>query len=263
MNNPLNNLLIILTLIVSYLASAQSPAEFFKTDIGAEYKICCGNIDNRNQHINSCFNAEEYSFYQKALEKKATIKPTISNQCMANFQSVNPQISSLQTLSKTLQKLTDDELARKRKEVNEQYNSVAKRVMCQSSGLGSLSGYNRNIKKATKKNAIEGGESYSKSELYFFLECGEANDYMSPLAYHANHLKLEDGKLSPMTKEIIDSSMEYIDVKDPVSELSFLDIARRNLQASREMNNSRMVGLYEDVLRYVEIRKDANIIAER
>ncbi len=35
MNNPLNNLLIILTLIVSYLASAQSPAEFFKTDIGA------------------------------------------------------------------------------------------------------------------------------------------------------------------------------------------------------------------------------------
>ncbi len=103
----------------------------------------------------------------------------------------------------------------------------------------------------------------SNAELYFFLDCGKNRSFMSPLAYHANKFKLEEGYLSDATKEIIDMSMDYLDVKDPKTGQSFLDIARENLKISRELKKNIEAGAYKKLLLYVGELRNENVISER
>ena len=263
MIHTLRNIFTIAALLFTHSISAQDHPQFFKTTTGAEYKICCGSAENRNQQLDSCFNADELKFYQKALAKKAAMEQTAKHQCLSSFQSQTSVSEDLKTLSQNRRPLTDEELARKRKEVMARYNEASARVVCGSSGTKTLKSFETRFKMANQKNKNEGGQEYSNAELYFFLECGENQRYMSPLAYHANHLQLDErGYLSDLTKEIIDMSMEYIDVKDPKTGKSFLDLAKGRIENARQRNDTFQMAVYEQLIRYIEI-KDLHIVAEK
>jgi len=160
--------------------------------------------------------------------------------------------------------MKNEELIERRNEINENYNKASASLICGSAGTSSSKSFSTRFKMASERNRKMNGQEYSNEELYFFLKCGKASDYLTPLAYHANNLKLDDdGYLSQATKLIIKMSLSYIDIKDPETKKSFIDIVNYRMRTAEILEDGFAgVGTYKRVLFYIDTLRDQNTMTD-
>jgi len=145
--------------------------------------------------------------------------------------------------------MSRDELGTRRKEVNKGFDKAAAGNICTSSTSLTYEGFKQELELAGKKNLDAGGTPYNPAELYFFLECGEEQVNLSPLAYHAFNLNRDDhGFLGEMTLAIVWMSIGYLDIKDPDHDRSFMDATKRVLAYARKQESEAEISMYEDLL---------------
>ena len=144
-------------------------------------------------------------------------------------------------------------LKARRQEVIESYDATAAMHICTSSTSLTYDGFKQEIELAREKNRQAGGADFDNAELYFFLECGEEQVNLSPLAYHAFNLNRDDyGFLGEMTLAIVWMSIGYLDIKDPDHDRSFMEIVDRVLAYARKQESETEISMYEDLLVEIE-----------
>ncbi|MDH3941888.1 MAG: hypothetical protein OET46_12930, partial [Xanthomonadales bacterium] len=126
-------------------------------------------------------------------------------------------------------------------------------AFCESTAAITFSGYRDQLERARQENLKAGGSGFDPAELYFFLECGDDQVELSPLAYHAYNLNRDEhGFMGESTLAIVWMSIGYLDVKDPDHNRSFMDAVNRILAYARKSDSQTEVELYEDLLVQIE-----------
>lgn len=155
--------------------------------------------------------------------------------------------------TEAIRTLSQDELAAKRDEIKDRYAEAAAEAICESSTSLTYDGFKQQLERANQENLKTGGTDYDTAELYFFLECGEDQVNLSPLAYHAFNLNRDDyGFLGEMTLAIVWKSIGYLDIKDPDYNRSFMDIINRVLTSARKREAITEIEMYQDLLTQIE-----------
>lgn len=151
--------------------------------------------------------------------------------------------------TESFRNMSKDELSARREKVNKRYDKTAAGNICASSATLTYEGFKQELELARKQNLEAGGTPYDPAELYFFLECGEDQVNLSPLAYHAFNLSRDDhGFLGEMTLAIVWMSIGYLDIKDPDHDRSFMDAVNRILAYARKQESEAEISMYENLL---------------
>jgi hypothetical protein len=177
---------------------------------------------------------------------------TTAEQCEATLH-----VESIRAMSR-------DELSRRRQEILQQYPTPAAEAICESSTALTYNVYKQHMERATRESQKAGVVEYDPAELYFFLECGEDQVNLSPLAYHAFNLNRDEyGFLGEMTLAIVWMSIGYLDIKDPEYDRSFMDAVSRILTSVRNREVETEIEMYEDLLDQIEgFREDYSVTVE-
>jgi len=163
--------------------------------------------------------------------------------------STNPERCPSIRHAEALAAMSADELGARRQEIKAHYDPAAAEAICESSTAITYAGYRQLLDQADQQNRKAGGTNYDIAELYFFLECGEDQVNLSPLAYHAFNLNRdENGFLGEVTLKIVWMSMGYLDIQDPEYKRSFMDIVDRVLAYARKKESETEIEMYEALL---------------
>jgi hypothetical protein len=155
--------------------------------------------------------------------------------------------------AESIRSMGHGELAARRLEVKHNYAKAAAAAICESSASITYDGYRQLLDQARQENRQAGGTGYDTAELYFFLECGEDQVNLSPLAYHGFNLNRDDyGFLGEATLAIAWMSIGYLDTKDPGYNRSFMDIVNRVLAYARKQESETEIEMYEALLQEIE-----------
>ncbi|MDH3788967.1 MAG: hypothetical protein OES53_10435, partial [Xanthomonadales bacterium] len=155
--------------------------------------------------------------------------------------------------AESFRQMSRDELVAHRERVAEQTPGPVVEAFCESTAAITFSGYRDQLERARQENLKAGGSGFDPAELYFFLECGDDQVELSPLAYHAYNLNRDEhGFMGESTLAIVWMSIGYLDVKDPDHNRSFMDAVNRILAYARKSDSQTEVELYEDLLVQIE-----------
>jgi hypothetical protein len=155
--------------------------------------------------------------------------------------------------AESIRSMSQGELAVRRLEVKQNYAKAAAEAICESSASITYDGYRQLLDQASQENRQAGGTNFDTAELYFFLECGEDQVKLSPLAYHGFNLNRDDyGFLGEATLAIAWMSTGYLEIKDPDYDRSFMDIVNRVLAYARKQESETEVEMYEALLQELE-----------
>jgi len=151
--------------------------------------------------------------------------------------------------AEAFREMSVDDLSARRQEIRTHYDQTAAEAICESSTTITYAGFQQLLEQADQQNRKAGGTDYDLAELYFFLECGEEQVNLSPLAYHAFNLNRDDyGFLGEVTLKIVWMSMGYLDTRDPDYNRSFMDIVNRVLAYARKKESATEIEMYEALL---------------
>jgi hypothetical protein len=149
--------------------------------------------------------------------------------------------------------LSRDELGTHRKRIAKQTPDTVAKAICESTAALTHSSYRNLIENARQENLKAVGPDFDPAELYFFLECGDDQVGLSPLAYHAFNLNRDEyGFIGELTLAIVWMSAGYLDIKDPGRNRSFMDAVNRVLAHARKSELQTEVEMYEDLLLQIE-----------
>lgn len=151
--------------------------------------------------------------------------------------------------AESFRQMNGDELGAHRKRVAEQTPDSVAKAICESTAVLTYTGYRDLLERASQENLKAGGPDFDPAELYFFLECGDDQVNLSPLAYHAFNLNRDEyGFIGESTLKIVWMSIGYLDIKDPDHNRSFMDAVNRILAYARKTDSQAEVEMYEDLL---------------
>jgi hypothetical protein len=149
--------------------------------------------------------------------------------------------------------MSTDELGAHRKRVAKQTPDTVAKAICESTAAITFAGYRDQLERARQENVKAGRPDFDPAELYFFLECGDDQVDLSPLAYHAFNLNRDEhGFVGDSTLAIVWMSVGYLDIKDPGRDQSFMDSVNRILAYARKSESQTEVEMYEDLLLQIE-----------
>lgn len=155
--------------------------------------------------------------------------------------------------AESIRSMGQGELAARRLAIKQNYAKAAAAAICESSASITYDGYKQLLEQANQENRQAGGTNYDTADLYFFLECGEDQVNLSPLAYHGFNLNRDDyGFLGEATLAIAWMSIGYLDIEDPDYNRSFMDIVHRVLAYARKQESETEIEMYESLLQEIQ-----------
>jgi len=166
--------------------------------------------------------------------------------------------------AESVRAMSPDELKARRQQIEQGFPKAATEAVCESSASITYEGYQQQLERALVENRDAGNADYDPAELYFFLQCGEGQVNLSPLAYHAFNLNRDEyGFLGQVTLAITWMSTGYLDIRDPDYDRSFMDIVDRVLNYARKEESEIEIQMYEQLLEEIEgYREDYAMMVE-
>jgi hypothetical protein len=160
--------------------------------------------------------------------------------------------------------MSREQLAARRQFIARHHAASATSALCESSASISYDAFQQLLERGTPGNREAVGVAYDPAELYFFLQCGEDQVNLSPLAYHAFNLNRDEyGFLGQVTLAITWMSVGYLDIEDPDRDRSFMDIVNRVLAFARKKETETEIRMYEQLLEEIEgYREDYAMLVE-
>ena len=155
--------------------------------------------------------------------------------------------------AESFRQMSREDLGAHRKRVAKQTPEPVALGICESTAAITHSAYQNLLERARQENLKAGGPDFDPAELYFFLQCGDDQVNLSPLAYHAFNLNRDEyGFIGELTLAIVWMSVGYLDIRDPDHNRSFMDAVNRILAYSRKHGSQAEVEMYEDLLSQIE-----------